>query len=82
MLSRVVNSFDDERSITILKTCRQAMGVEAKLILVQRVLPDRAESSWIAQTVYAIDLQMMVTTGGRERTVTEHRELLAAAQLT
>lgn len=79
VLSRVVNSFDNERSITILKTCRQAMGVEAKLILVQRVLPDRAESSSIAQTVYAIDLQMMVTTGGRERTVTEHRELLAAA---
>lgn len=55
------------------------MGEKIKLILVQRVLPDRAEESWTAQAVSAIDLQMMVTTGGRERTETEHRALLAAA---
>jgi len=60
----------------ILKTCRQAMGEQTNLILVQRVLPDRAEESRMARVMSAIDLQMMVTTGGRERTVTEHRELL------
>lgn len=54
------------------------MGEKTKPILVQRELPDRAEESWVAQTVSAIDLQMMVTTGGRERTEAEHRALLAA----
>jgi len=55
------------------------MGEEAKLVLVQRVLPDRPEASWMAQAVCAIDLQIVVTTGGRERTVTDHHALLAAA---
>lgn len=55
------------------------MGEEAKLIFVQRVLPDRAEESRMAQAVSAIDLQMMVITGGRERTETEHRVLMETA---
>lgn len=79
VLSRVINSFAYDRAVAILKACRQAMGEKTKLILVQRVLPDRAEESRMAQAVSAIDLQMMVTTGGRERTKTAHRTLLAAA---
>ena len=54
------------------------MGEQTNHILVQRVLPDRAVESRMAQAVSAIDLQMMVTTGGRERTEAEHRALLAA----
>jgi len=55
------------------------MGEQTNLILVQRVLPDRAEESRMAQVMSAIDLQMMVTTGGRERTDAEHRVLVEAA---
>ena len=79
LLSRVINSFDDAHGVAILKACRQAMSKTSKLLLVQRVLPDRTEKSRVAQAVSLIDLQMMVTTGGRERTVAEHRALLAAA---
>ncbi len=55
------------------------MGDQTKLILVQRVLPDLAEESRMAQAGSAIDLQMMVTTGGRERTEAEHRTLMETA---
>ena len=79
VLSRVVNSFENERAVEILKTCRQAMRAKSKLLLVQRVLPDRPEQSSLSQAAVTMDLAMMVNTGGRERTEAEHQDLLAAS---
>jgi hypothetical protein len=79
VLSRVVNSFENERAVEILRTCRQAMSAKSKLLLVQRVLPNRVEHSSMSQAAIAMDLAMMVNTGGRERTEAEHRDLLAAS---
>jgi O-methyltransferase domain/Dimerisation domain len=79
ILSRVVNSFENERAVVILQNCRRAITRTCKLLLVERVLPDQVEDSLEAQGPIMSDLNMMVMSGGRERTATEHRNLLAKA---
>jgi hypothetical protein len=80
ILSRVVNSFDNERAIVILQNCHRTITHNGKVLLVERVLPDRVEHSNEAQGSVMSDLNMLVMmSGGRERTAKEHRALLESA---
>jgi hypothetical protein len=82
VLSRVMNGFNDDRAIAILANCRRAITDNGKLLLIERVLPDRVEHSVAAQGPVLSDLNMMVISGGRERTAAEHRALLEVAGFT
>jgi hypothetical protein len=81
ILSRVLHDWDDQRAIAILKNCRKAMAPEAKLLLVERVIPARIENSEAMRVLVVSDLHMMVMNGGRERTEAQYGELCAAAGL-
>jgi hypothetical protein len=78
ILSTVLCNWDEDRAITILKNCRQAMRRDSRLLVVEIVLPTGDEPS----PGKLLDLQMMVMTGGRDRTATEYRSLLQAAGFT
>jgi hypothetical protein len=78
ILSRVIQDWDDDRAIAILKNCSRAM-TNGKLLLVEPVLPDGVDQSIAVQCSITFGLSMMVMTGGRERTVAEHRALFKAA---
>jgi len=80
ILSRVIHDWDDERSKEILSTCRAAMPSTATLLLLERVLPDVAARSAENQGRFLGDINMLVRTGGRERTAEEFRVLLATAK--
>ena len=70
--SRVINSWEDARATAILGNCRRAMGRRARLVLVERCCP--TGSSLLRRPAAAAqDLNMMVRTGGRERTEGELR---------
>jgi hypothetical protein len=77
ILSWVIHDWDDEQSIAILKNCRQAMADNARLLVIEQVIPPGNEPS--SSKLY--DLHMLVLTRGRERTANEYRALLAAADL-
>ncbi len=81
VLSRVIHDWDDACATAILGNCRRAMGDRARLLLVERVLPDRVEPTPTVQPQLLSDLNMMVRTGGRERTAGEFGALLAGAGL-
>jgi len=81
VLSRVIHDWDDARATAILGNCRRAMNDGARLVLVERVLPDRTEFAPSVQPLVLSDLNMLVRTGGRERTAAEFRSLLATAEL-
>ena len=53
----------------------------ARLMVVERVLPDRFEASPEHQDVARADLVMMIELGSRERTESEFRAMFAAAGL-
>ena len=82
LLKSVVHDWDDARAAAVLANCRGAMaGRGARLLLVERVLPDRIEPTPLVQSQMLSDLNMLVRTGGRERTEGEFRALLDASGL-
>lgn len=75
VLKDIIHDWDDEQSLAILRNCRAAMGDNAHLLLVERLISPgngMQEGKWI-------DLSMMLLTGGMERTEQEYRNLLTAA---
>jgi precorrin-6B methylase 2 len=81
MLKQIVHDWSDEKAVEILATCRKAMGDNSRLILVERVLPVRAEESADARSVFMADIQMLVMFGSRERTEAEYGALMQKAGL-
>jgi hypothetical protein len=79
LLKHVIHDWDDADAVAILKVCRRAMPAHAKLLIVEGLYPRRIEPSLEAQGVTANDVNMLVCTGGRQRSEAEFRELLAAA---
>jgi precorrin-6B methylase 2 len=79
VLSRIMDSWNDECAAAILRKCRSAMAPKAKLLLIERVLPEHVENSATTQALVMSDLNMMVVTGGRERTASEYAALVESA---
>jgi hypothetical protein len=79
ILKWILHDWDDEQSNTILTNCRRAMRTDSKLLVVERILPILAESTPGATNKFLSDLNMMLLSGGCERTEEEYRALLAAA---
>lgn len=76
-LSHILHDWDDERSVTILRNCAQALGPQGKILVIEDIIEPGANA---AQTLLR-DLQMMVMNGGRERTAAEFERLFMAAGL-
>jgi hypothetical protein len=75
LLKSVVHNWDDAAAQTILSNCRQAMPANARLIVMERVIPEADTPS----EAKLFDINMLVTVGGQERTEDEHRALLQAS---
>lgn len=75
VLKWIIHDWDDEKSITILKNCHHSLAEHGKLILVEAVVPSGSEPHFSK----FIDLNMLVMTGGRERTEDEYGALYDTA---
>lgn len=75
MLKFVIHDWDDARALAILRNCRRAVREPGRLLLVETVIPPGNEPFYGK----FLDLNMLVLTGGRERTEAEYRALLARA---
>ena len=81
LLKSVLHDWDDDRAVEILRNCRRVMAPSAKLFVVERIAPEHFRDSPRDQGIARSDLNMLVGTGGRERTQTQYQELLDATQL-
>jgi hypothetical protein len=79
LLKHVIHDWDDERARSILETCREAMPGHGKLLLVEGMYPPRIDRSLASRGAAANDVNMLVCTGGRQRSEAEFRALYAAA---
>lgn len=77
VLKNIIHDWNDEKAITILKNCRQAMAENGKVLVVEMVVEPGNHPS----PAKMFDITMMVAEGGQERTETEHRKLFEAAGL-
>ena len=81
VLKNIVHDWNDEKAAVILASCRKAMGPNARLILVEHIIPARAEESADSRRNFMDDIQMMVMLGGKERTKEEYSTLMRGAGL-
>ncbi|MCF2530732.1 methyltransferase [Yinghuangia soli] len=72
MLMDVIHDWDVERATAILAAVRKAAPPHARLLLVESVIPDDPGPDWSK----AMDIVMLIHTGGRQRTRGEHESLL------
>lgn len=75
IVSHIIHDWSEEQNMTILGNIRRAMKPDAKLLIVEFVLPedDTPHFGKLA------DIIMLVIPGGQERTPAEYDELLAKA---
>jgi SAM-dependent methyltransferase len=76
LLRHVIHDWDDGKSVSILRNCREAMRPGGRVLVVETVIPSgngQCFGKWL-------DLMMLVV-GGRERTKKEYSELFSAAEL-
>ena len=78
LMRRVLHGWSDERAKLILLNTRAVMGERSRLVIIEHVLAAGNEPSWGKM----LDLQQLVLSdGGRERTLAEYETLFHAAQL-
>jgi hypothetical protein len=82
-MKAVLHGRTDDEAEAILRNCRHAMPAHAKLLIIERLLPDRIDpDDALARENLLSDINMMVATGGgRERTEAEYCAMLVKAGL-
>ena len=75
VLAQILHDWDDEQAIVILRQCRRALPADGRLLILELIVPEDGQP----HPATLLDLHMMVMLGGRERTMTEWRRLLAAS---
>jgi hypothetical protein len=74
LLKSVIHNWDDAAAASILQNCRQAMPADARLVIMERIIPPANMPS----EAKLFDINMLITVGGQERTERQYRELLQA----
>ncbi|HEX9961818.1 MAG TPA: methyltransferase [Pyrinomonadaceae bacterium] len=75
MMKHIIHDWDDERSLAILKNIHSAMNENGRVLIVEMVVREGNEPDFSK----IMDLEMLVSPGGVERTAEEYRELLSRA---
>jgi SAM-dependent methyltransferase len=77
IMKSIIHDWNDEKSRRILENCRDAVGPNGKVLLVEFVLPE-ANMPGFANL---LDLEMLAISGGQERSEREFRDLFDSAGL-
>lgn len=75
LVMEVIHDWGDEESVAILRAIRRAALPEAKLLLIEQIIPDGPQPHWTK----TLDLHMLALFGGRQRTQQEYAALLEKA---
>jgi hypothetical protein len=75
ILSHIIHDWNEEQCLTILGNCRAAMTRDARLLIVEFVLPE-GNTPHFGKLA---DMVMLAIPGGEERTASEYEALLASA---
>lgn len=75
ILSHIIHDWDDEKSGQILVNIRKGINPEGRLLILEWVLPE-GDTPHVAKVV---DINMMMLTGGEERTGKQYARLLDKA---
>ena len=77
MMKHIIHDWDDERAITILKNIKDAMNPGGRVLVVESVIADGNNQDFGK----LLDIEMLVSPGGKERTAAEYEDLFRRAGL-
>lgn len=77
IMKHIIHDWDDERAITILKNIKQAMNPGGRVLVVESVIADGNGQDFGK----LLDIEMLVSPGGKERTAAEYEDLFRRAGL-
>jgi hypothetical protein len=77
LMKYIIHDWDDAKCIRILENCRNAMAKGGRVLVVDSVIPKGNAKDWAK----LLDINKMVTPGGKERTREEFRDIFARAGL-
>jgi SAM-dependent methyltransferase len=72
VLKFILHDWNDEESIRLLKSCRAAIAPDGRVLIIETLVPEEIRPDF----VHLMDLNMLVMTGGLERTAREYGTLL------
>ncbi len=75
IMKHIIHDWDDERSARILKNIHAAMSGDGKVLIVEVIVPEGNEPHYSK----LLDLEMLTSPGGKERTAEEYRALVTQA---
>lgn len=78
LLMEIIHDWPDEESVAILKAIRRAAPDNARLLVIEQIMPETQGPHW-AKT---LDILMLALVGGRQRTQQEYTRLLERAGFT
>ena len=77
VLKKVLHDWSDEDAVRILTNCRRAMAAGGRVLVVETLIPPGNAPD----PIKVMDINMLVVTGGRERTADEFADLFGRAGL-
>lgn len=78
LLKYILHDWTDEQALAILKTIRRAIEPDGRVAIIEGLMPATPTPS----PVFGMDVNMLVMTGGRERTAAEYQAMLKQAGFT
>jgi len=73
LLKTIIHDWKEDSALAILRNVRTAIAPDGKLLLLEMVLPEGAP----AHPGMLLDLEMLLSAGGRKRTAREYADLLS-----
>ena len=77
IMKHIIHDWDDERALQILRNIKSAMRDDGRVMLVEAVITTEGQHDFGK----LLDIEMLVSPGGKERTADEYEELFAKAGL-
>jgi hypothetical protein len=77
LVEQLIHDWNDQQAVAILRNCRRAMAPHGKVLVAETIIPAGNEPN----PIKLIDANMLVVTGGKERTQAEYATVLDAAGL-
>nr|AAU20768.1 3'-hydroxy-N-methyl-(S)-coclaurine 4'-O-methyltransferase [Thalictrum flavum subsp. glaucum] len=79
LLKLILHDWNDEDSIKILKQCRKAVPKDGGKVIIVDVALDEDSDHELSSTRLILDIDMLVNTGGKERTKEDWEKLVKCA---
>ena len=77
IMKHIIHDWDDERALAILKNIRKAMNPGGRVLVVEAVIAQGNNQDFGK----LLDIEMLVSPGGKERTAAEYEDLFSRAGL-